>query len=354
MLWGIDVSHHQGSFDFAAARREGFDFAILKATEGSGFTDSRFAGNLAAARNAGLLTAAYHYQRGDSSAAAQLGRIRAVVPRSCPVILDVEANSGTAAVTRDLNARLNDDGYRTPLLYLPRWYWQQIGTPNLAGLPGLWSSRYPDMNGGTASGIYQRVPTSYWNGYGGLPVTVLQFTSSATVAGSRPVDCNAYPGTREQLANLFGGITSTAATPGGIEEMGFNDTFTDWAGNQQSVLSWMNHLDQRLNEIHHQAVAPGSVASRIPGDRNTTNVFDMIKDSTSWTNQTLGRVIALQAAGTTDPNAVADALRPVVADVVGPVVEESVTAALGADNQEQAEAIVAEISQRLAEGANHG
>ncbi len=111
---------------------------------------------------------------------------------------------------------------------------------------------------------------------------------------------------------------------------------------------------RKINDLHYPAVAPGSVASRIPGDRNTTNVFDMIKESTSWTNQTLGRVIALQAAGgNPDPQAMADALRPVVADVVGPVVEDSVTAALGADNQAQADAIVSEISHRLAEGADN-
>ncbi|MGI8308809.1 hypothetical protein [Saccharopolyspora hattusasensis] len=37
-----------------------------------------------------------------------------------------------------------------------------------------------------------------------------------------------------------------------------------------------------------------------------------------------------------------------LADVVGPVMAESVRAALGADNQDQAEAIVTELAQRLA------
>jgi hypothetical protein len=51
---------------------------------------------------------------------------------------------------------------------------------------------------------YDAVPASYWNGYGGLGVTVLQFTSSARVAGHQPVDGNAYIGTREQLAAVLG------------------------------------------------------------------------------------------------------------------------------------------------------
>src|SRR5690606_22040548 len=52
-LFGIDVSHHQGSFDVERAAREGIDFFIFKATEGSGFTDSRFAENVAKARKTG-------------------------------------------------------------------------------------------------------------------------------------------------------------------------------------------------------------------------------------------------------------------------------------------------------------
>lgn len=155
---------------------------------------------------------------------------------------------------------------------------------------------------------------------------------------------------RRFVANyLAGGAPAQAPAPGGIENMGFNDGFKDWNGANQTVLSWMNNMDKRLAQLHGTFLNPGSEPSRIPGDRNRTNLRDAIMDNTSWTNQTLGRVIALQAAGQMDPNKVADALRPVVADVVGPVIRDSVTAALGADNQSQADAVVDQISQRLAE-----
>lgn len=205
VMFGLDISHHQDVFDLARAKREGIAFVIAKATEGSAFTDSRFNANLDAARSAGLLVAAYHYQRAGVSAAAQVAHIRAVVPRDVSVILDVEANSGSVALTRDLVARLRSAGYRVPLLYLPRWYWQQIGSPSLAGLPPLWSSRYPDMVQGTLADEWDGVPASYWDGHGGLPVAVLQFTSSARIAGRAPIDANAYRGTAAQLAALLGG-----------------------------------------------------------------------------------------------------------------------------------------------------
>ncbi len=160
--------------------------------------------------------------------------------------------------------------------------------------------------------------------------------------------------TRPWNLPMLGGrpVPAPPPAPGGIEDMALDTTFTDAFGNRQTIESWMKDVAKKVNDLHYPAVAPGSVPSRIPGDRNRTTVYDMIKDNTSWTNQTLGRVIALQAANGVDPAAVAEALRPVVADVVGPVIEASVTAALGADNQAQADAIVAEIAQRLTEGGD--
>lgn len=205
VTFGLDCSHYQGtSIDFAQCRREGVEFVFLKSTEGSSFVDSAFATNLGKARGAGLLVAAYHYVRGNASAAAQVANVVRVVPRDVPVIPDVEANSGGIALVREFVDRLRAAGYHVPLTYLPRWYWQQIGSPSLVGLPSLWSSRYPDNVVGSLADEYADVPVSSWAGYGGLGVTVLQFTSSARCAGHQPLDGNAYIGTREQLAAVLG------------------------------------------------------------------------------------------------------------------------------------------------------
>ena len=207
VTFGLDASHHQGTLDFARFRNEaGIQFAFLKATEGAGFTDGDFTVNLRKAQDAGLLVAAYHYVRADSSAVSQVSRVLSVVPLSVPVIPDVESGSGGVSLTLEFVRRLQLAGYRVPLLYLPRWYWQQIGSPSLAGLPPLWSSRYPDNVPGSLDDEWADVPTSYWNGYGGLPVAVLQFTSSGRLPGysNNNLDLNAYPGTRDQLATLLG------------------------------------------------------------------------------------------------------------------------------------------------------
>ena len=42
---GVDVSHYQGDIDWEILAGEDIDFAFIKATEGSGHTDSKFAEN---------------------------------------------------------------------------------------------------------------------------------------------------------------------------------------------------------------------------------------------------------------------------------------------------------------------
>lgn len=222
-VFGLDISHHQDlGLDLARCKREGISFVFLKATEGNTFLDSEFAANLAEARRAGLLVAAYHYVRASAGASLQVAWISQHVPKNVPIILDVEKNSGAIALTRDLVARLRAAGYRVPLLYLPRWYWQQIGSPSLVGLPPLWSSRYPDNVVGTLQDEWADVPAHYWDGYGGLGVAVLQFTSSAAIAGHQPLDANAYRGTYQQLTALLGGTTQQED-----DDMELTDTWDD-------------------------------------------------------------------------------------------------------------------------------
>ena len=223
----IDISHHQDKrLDLAQTRRDGCELCLIKAGEGSSFVDEDFASNLAEAHAAGQLVGAYWYQRANVSAAAHVAKIRQVVPRDVPVILDVEHGSGGIALTREIIQLLHAEGYSTPLLYIPRWYWQQIGSPSLAGLPPLWSSRYPDNRVGTIADEWADVPAHYWDGYGGLPVALLQFTSSALIAGYQPLDASAFRGTRAQLAARLGqnaggggGAPAPAPTDQGVELM---------------------------------------------------------------------------------------------------------------------------------------
>ncbi|MCR1781101.1 hypothetical protein KVF89_01020 [Nocardioides carbamazepini] len=76
---GIDASHHQGPIDWERVAGAGIRFAYLKATEGTGFTDPRFAAHRAAAVRAGVAVAGYHYFQLCSDGAAQAEHFLAVL-----------------------------------------------------------------------------------------------------------------------------------------------------------------------------------------------------------------------------------------------------------------------------------
>ena len=58
---GVDVSHHKGVVDWKRVAGHGISFAYLKASQGTGFTDPRFASNLSGAKAAGIKAGGYHY-----------------------------------------------------------------------------------------------------------------------------------------------------------------------------------------------------------------------------------------------------------------------------------------------------
>ena len=63
---GLDLSAHNGDIDFAKVKEQGFEFVILKATEGGSFKDRKFIDNVRSAKQAGLKVGAYHFFRFDS------------------------------------------------------------------------------------------------------------------------------------------------------------------------------------------------------------------------------------------------------------------------------------------------
>lgn len=209
-LFGVDISNHQNGLSCRRVADEGFKFCMIKATEGT-WLDPVFHSHLEDARSTGMHVGAYVYVRGETSA-EEHARAAAdhIGDTTVPIALDIEHNSGAnpahwKAIVSALEAR----GYRVILTYIPRWYWLQVGSPSLAGLPPLWSSNYPSTKPGYASSLYYGNGGdggAGWAAYGGNSVKVWQFTDRANVAG-RQIDANAFKGTEGDLAALFNGTT---------------------------------------------------------------------------------------------------------------------------------------------------
>lgn len=127
---GVDVSAHQGEIDWAVLAEQDVQFAYIKATEGSGFTDRLFADNWDGARKSGLRVGAYHFFSFDSAGDTQADRFIGTVPleEGClPPAVDVEFYGNKAQnpplqadVRRELDVLLDrlEEAYGTkPVLY---------------------------------------------------------------------------------------------------------------------------------------------------------------------------------------------------------------------------------------------
>lgn len=201
----IDISSFQVGINLA-----GWHAVCSKITQGTGYTNPywmRFKGQAAAA---GAFFFGYHFlTAGNGAGQADYYWSRA---GKLPAMIDMESTGsshpgvGDAVSFRD---RLRSHGGICTTIYLPRWYWQQIGSPSLnpfvtRGLH-LVSSQYTSYSDSGPG----------WRGYGGFSnADVWQYTSSLRTGGMGAVDGNAYRGTWAQFITMINGTSTPAPAPG--------------------------------------------------------------------------------------------------------------------------------------------
>jgi GH25 family lysozyme M1 (1,4-beta-N-acetylmuramidase) len=238
-LEGIDISHWQGSVDFAKVRGAGKRFVIAKATEGIGWTDANWTTYRDDARAAGLAVTGYHFARPDGNptkpkeeAAWFVSQLGLEAGMLIPA-LDLE-RAGTltkAELTAWVQAWLDEvyalTGVR-PMIYTSPAFWRNAlgDTRTFAdqGYTVLWIAHW----GVNAPSI----PASNWGGHGW---TFWQYTSDGTVPGiSGRVDLDRYNGldlTPVTVGADFSlspaAAVKTAVAPGGSTSFGIsiNRTF---------------------------------------------------------------------------------------------------------------------------------
>lgn len=109
---GVDVSSYQGEIDWSILSQQDIDFAFIKATEGSSYTDEYFYKNWDMAAQTELRVGAYHFFSFESTGKAQAENFcNAVTPTEnmLPPVVDAEPygeydlnNSDKAAITKEL------------------------------------------------------------------------------------------------------------------------------------------------------------------------------------------------------------------------------------------------------------
>ncbi|PIL23612.1 hypothetical protein GSI_14925 [Ganoderma sinense ZZ0214-1] len=169
---GIDVSHYQGTVNFAAAKANGVSFAFIKATEGHTYKDPSFSANYVAATNAGILRGGYHFAHPDSSSgAAQANFFLAhgggwsKDGRTLPGALDIEYNpsgskcyglsaSAMVAWIKDFSNTYHSHTGVYPIIYTTTDWWKTC-TGNSAAFGNtnpLWIAHYASSIGALPAG----------------------------------------------------------------------------------------------------------------------------------------------------------------------------------------------------------
>jgi GH25 family lysozyme M1 (1,4-beta-N-acetylmuramidase) len=195
---GIDISHWQGTIDWAAVAGAGKEFAFLKASESTDYVDPTYARNRSGAKANGILVGAYHFADPDAIAGDAVAEadhfIDTATPQSGELlpVLDLEATGGLDVATlkqwvKDFMGRVYErTGVRGAIYVSPSFWSNKMGNTGWFASNGytvLWIAHW-------TTAAEPTVPASNWGGKGW---TFWQYTSSGIVPGiSGRVDLDRY------------------------------------------------------------------------------------------------------------------------------------------------------------------
>jgi GH25 family lysozyme M1 (1,4-beta-N-acetylmuramidase) len=226
-IWGVDISSFQGGIDLEQVAREGYEFCVVKASEGpygdgTFFLNPLYGPQIDSAQRAGLLTGAYHFLV-ETPAAAQVDLFLNTVAEvsgkpvgdvsGMLVMVDYEAYpepfqflSPTMATLEAFVTELrNRIGVHPILVYAGQGYWNE--PPPNGSIRHLdvmtWDAFYPlHPQAGFGSALYEQVKHLGWGErWGNQEPMFWQFSSNGMVAGMQ-IDVNAFRSTRQQLFDL--------------------------------------------------------------------------------------------------------------------------------------------------------
>ena len=231
---GIDVSHHQGTVDWAQAYKNGARFGYIKATQSwptSVFKDPKFNTNYAASRSAGVIRGAYHFAMpAHSTGAAQAKEFLAngggwtADGKTMPPLLDIEWNPYSAKAypqgkgdicyglspaqmvnwIKSFGNTIKASTGRLPMIYTAQSWWDQCtGDSEAFKYWPLHVSVFPTSD--TSTKNPRELPEG-WKTF-----NVWQYSSNSNLIGnSKNVDANVWNG---NLTSLRDFAKNTRSTP---------------------------------------------------------------------------------------------------------------------------------------------
>lgn len=200
---GIDVSNHNGDADWQKVKADGKSFAFVLASDGENFSNQKYDEQVQGAKDAGLMTGAYHFGRPTGSATQQADRLLQTSHyqndgKTLPPTLDLEVNTKgdtcygkspeeLSGWVKEFTDKVKKETGRDPIIYSSTSFWSNcMGDKQDFQKNPLWLASYgvddPKVPGG-------------WPEY-----TFHQYTSKGEVDGiSGSVDQNKFAGSEDQL-----------------------------------------------------------------------------------------------------------------------------------------------------------
>lgn len=267
-----DLSNYQAGYTIPSDTPA----VVAKATEGTYYLDSSFHNFQHQATVMGIPFSGYHFLKSESTPQEQAQYYYNFAGK-IPCMLDVETSGSsrpTVEQTIEFIQALQSLGGRVWGVYLPQWYWGDIGgdLSRLVTAGAVLISSYYVSYSDSGPG---------WNGYGGATPTMWQYTST-------PIDMNAFKGTPAQLAAIINGtsgpvssgaevnLTDTVTfSPAVVAQMpdlgpeGFGGSTTlevvwTWtAARVAEILNKVNDLENKINSGAGGGVNPQQVADLV-------------------------------------------------------------------------------------------
>lgn len=202
---GIDVSHYQGTINWASVKAAGIQFAWIKDTEGTSYKDPEFDTNYLHAYNNKVIRGAYHFARPDLSGGATQatyfannGGAWSADNLTLPGMLDLEGGcygksaSAMQSWILDFYNTYKSKTGRDVVIYTSANWWNTC----TGGWSGM-SSRSPLWAASWTTAADPVIPN-------GFPyATIWQYTDSGSVSGvSGAVDRDRFNGDHTRLLAL--------------------------------------------------------------------------------------------------------------------------------------------------------
>ena len=248
-LNGIDIASYQAGLDFSKVP---CDFAIIKATQGTGYTNPDCVRAVEQAMSLGKGVGVYHYISGGNAVAEANFFINSILNwiGKVMICLDWESNQNSAWGNESyLEQVVNQVIARTgvpPMIYVQASRYNQVAEVAERHNCGLWIAQYADMN---PTG-YQNTP---WN-EGAYTCAIRQYSSAGRLNGwNGNLDLNKFYGSLDDFKKYYGSSSSAPSKPSTSGPSGTTLQLATWTmeGKYGDGADRKKNLGSRYDEVQN-------------------------------------------------------------------------------------------------------